>query len=369
MTTASMRRGVGTPTEDGGTQGRSFWSALASRLVVNARRSSVLVCGGTGFVGRALTERLARDGNAPRVLARQPHAARTVLPKTVDVFEGDLVKGTGVTAALEGVSVAFYLVHSMGARLRGRDFAESDRRAAANFTEAASRAGVDRVIYLGGLGDDAPRSSDHLASRREVARILRSGSASVTQLRAGIVVGSGGASFEMMAQLVERLPVMICPRWIDRRCQPIALGDLIEYLVGCLRESGTRAETLDVGGPDVLRYSEMLMRIGRWLRRPPVLVILPAFTPGLSAHWVGYITEVAPELARPIIDGMYVDAVCRDDRIRQLLPIPLQGFDRAASDALAARARSARPPRLRGGRWVRPLEGRIFRLTRSSDIS
>jgi uncharacterized protein YbjT (DUF2867 family) len=333
---------------------------------MESRPSNTLVCGATGFVGKALTERLVREGRAPRVLTRRPDAARASLPTEVELFKGEAVEGTGLDGALSRVSVAYYLIHSMGARPGSLDFAESDRRAASNFVDAARRAGVDRIIYLGGLGDDAPSSSRHLASRREVGRILRSGPAAVTELRAGIVVGAGGASFEMMAQLVERLPVMICPRWIDRRCQPIALPDLVEYLIGCGRESRTRSESYDVGGPDVLRYSEMLMRIGRLVHRPPCLVILPRFTPGLSAHWVAYITEVSPDVARPVIDGMYVDAVCRDDRIRQVLPISLQGFDRSVSEALAARARTLHPPRLRGGHPVRPVEGRILRLIREA---
>jgi len=282
------------------------------------------------------------------------------------VFDGEVVEGRGLDVALEGVSVVYYLIHSMGDRPGAFDFAELDRRAASNLANAARRAGVDRIIYLGGLGDDAPASSYHLASRREVGRILRAGSAAVTQLRAGIVVGPGGASFEMLVQLVERLPLMICPRWIDRRCQPIALPDLVEYLVGCRREGRTRGESYDVGGPEVLRYAEMLMRVGRLVHRPPCLVILPRFTPSLSAHWVGYITDVAPDLARPIIDGMYVDAVCRNDRIREVLPLRLQGFDEAISDALVARARRPHPPRLRGGHPIRPLEGRILRLTRGN---
>lgn len=341
-----------------------FSRGATSSGPMGSRSSKILVCGGTGFVGRALTDRLVREGELPRVLARRPEVARPALPTGVTLFEGDAVEGAGLDAALEGVSVVYYLIHSMGARSRGLDFAESDRRAATNVVAAARRAGVDRIIYLGGLGDEALTSSRHLASRREVGRILRSGPASVTQLRAGIVVGPGGASFEMMVQLVERLPVMICPRWIDQRCQPIALADLVDYLVGCSRESRTRGETYDAGGPDVLPYSEMLMRIGHLLHRPPCLVVLPRFTPGLSAHWVGYITEVSADVARPVIDGMYVDAVCRDDRIREILRTPLQGFDRAAADALETRARSAPSPRLRGGHPARALEGRIFRLTR-----
>lgn len=332
---------------------------------MTVRAAPILVCGATGFVGSVLVRRLLHDGHLLRVLARRPAAARQVLPSGIPIVEGDAVAGTGLAAALEGVSVAYYLIHSMGARSAHRDFAEADRLAAANFSDAARRAGVERIIYLGGLGDEAPHPSQHLASRREVGRILRSGTASVTQLRAGIVIGPGGASFEMMVQLVERLPVMICPRWIDRRCQPIALGDLVEYLVGCLREPATRDGTYDVGGAEVLPYSEFLMRIGRRLGRPPCLVILPRFTPGLSAHWVGYITDVPPDLARPIIDGMYVDAVCRDDRIRRLLPFPLRGVDAATDEALAARAGDGGRARLRGGHLVRPLEGRTFRLART----
>ncbi|EQD56472.1 NmrA family protein, partial [mine drainage metagenome] len=251
-----------------------------------------------------------------------------------------------------------------GTRRGVRGFAAADRLAATHLMEAARAARVDRIIYLGGLGDDAPAPSRHLESRRGCGP----GSSVPVRRRSpssgrGVVIGAGGSSFEMMVQLVEHLPIMICPRWIDRRCQPIARSDLVEYLLGCHRQDATRGETYDVGGPEVLRYSEMLMRLGRSLGRPPCLVVLPRFTPGLSAHWVGYITDVTPNLARPIIDGMYVEAVCRDDRIRKIFPLPLEPFDRAASEALAARGREPNAHRLRGGHPVRPLEGRIFRLT------
>jgi uncharacterized protein YbjT (DUF2867 family) len=278
--------------------------------------------------------------------------------------EGDLVEGSGLGDALRGISTAYYLVHSLGAPSRNRDFGEADRLAAAHFADAARTAGIDRIVYVGGLGDDAPSRSPHLASRREVGRILASGVVPVTQLRAGIVVGAGGASFEMMVQLVERLPVMLCPRWIDSRCQPVAIDDLVRYLVGCGRDERVRGRTLDVGGPDVLPYSEMLMRVGVALGRRPFLVVLPRFTPGLSAHWVGYITEVPSDVARPIIDGMYVEAVCRDPSIREIFPGPLRRFDRALEDAL--RERSSATHRLRGGHPARPWEGRILRLARDA---
>ena len=267
--------------------------------------------------------------------------------------------------AFRGVSVAYYLIHSMGARRSGTDFATADRRAATNVIQAAGKAGVDRIIYMGGLGDQSQEPSAHLESRREVGRILGSSSVALTQLRAGIVVGPGGSSFEMMVQLVEKLPVMICPRWIDRRCQPIALTDLVQYLVGCGDEERTRGASYDVGGPEVLPYSEMLMRVGRALGREPCLIVLPRFTPGLSAHWVGYITDVSPDLARPIIDGMYVEAICREDRIRHIVPVALTGFDHALVDAVADRRKGNRPHGMLGGHIARPFEGRIFRLARS----
>ncbi len=330
-----------------------------------SRSAEVLVLGGTGFVGRALVAGYAREGVRIRVLARRPEVARALLPPGVEVVEGEASDGAALDRALAGISLVYYLIHSMGPRPAGVGFREVDARIARSVVAATRRANVDRTIYLGGLGDDAPSASIHLASRREVGRILRSGPSAVTQLHAGIVIGPGGSSFEMMVQLVERLPVMICPRWVDRRCQPIALADLVDLLIGCGRDDRTRGSSFDVGGPDVLRYSEMLLRIGEELRRPPCLVILPRFTPALSAHWVGYITEVSPDVARPVIEGMYVDAVCRDERIHDLLPAARTGFDRAIADALAERARCSPAPALRGGHPVRPLEGRVFRLLRS----
>lgn len=326
----------------------------------------VLLCGATGFVGSALTARLVSEGATLRALVRPESTGRARLSPNVREVTGDLRRGTGLDEALADVREVFYLVHSMGRSVRGGDFDEADRQAARHLVEAASRSGAERIIYVGGLGDDASASSSHLKSRREVGKILRSGGPSVTELRAGIILGAGGSSFEMMVQLVERLPGMLCPIWIDRRCQPIALDDLVAYLVGCWREDGTRGATFDVGGPDVLRYSEMLLRIGRQLGRPPCLVVLPRFTPSLSSHWVGYITDVPAELARPIIDGMYVDAVCHEQRIRDMVAVPLTGFEAALDGALRDRRAARGPARFRGGHLLRPLEGRVFRLYRST---
>ncbi len=330
-------------------------------------RPEVLVLGATGFVGRALVARLTGSGVPVRALVRR-RARAAELPAGTETVPGDVVEGTGLRAALQGARIVYYLIHSMGAREGIRDFAALDRTAARNLVAAAEAEHVDRIVYLGGLGDDAPVASHHLASRREVGEILRSGSASVTQLRAGIVIGAGGSSFEMMVQLVERLPAMICPRWIDTRCQPIALDDLVRYLIECGHAARTRGASFDVGGPDVLPYSEILLRIGTEVGRRPCLLVLPRFTPSLSAHWVGFITDVRPDLARPIIDGMYTEAVCRDSRLRDLLPGPLSGVDGAIRAALAERARASPAYRVIGGRLPRWFEGRILRLSRPASF-
>ncbi len=323
-------------------------------------RGPVLVLGGTGFIGQALVQRLLALGVPVRVLVRDPARARRQLPPEVEQVPGDLVSGTGIGSALEGVRVAYYLVHSMGSA--PGSFAERDRIAAHNFVDAESRSGLERVIYLGGLGDESGTASPHLASRREVGGILRAGRAELASLRAGIVVGAGSSSFEMMVQLAEHLPVMICPRWISSRCQPIALADLVRYLVGCQTVDLGDPGSLDAGGPEVLTYAEMLLRTGAALGRRPALLEVPRFTPSLSSHWVAYITSVPAGVARPIIEGMLSDAVCADDRLRTLLPGPLTPFRTAVARALEDRRALGRPPRLWGGHLLRPLEGRWWRF-------
>ena len=324
----------------------------------------VLICGATGFVGGALSRSWDRKGVRVRVLARNPETARARLPPSTDIVGGDLVQGVGLTEALAGIDVAYYLVHSLASRSTKQTFSELDRQAATHFVRAARTSSLSRIVYVGGLGEEHPASSTHLASRREVARILRSGPVPLTYLRAGIIVGPHGSSFEMMAQLVERLPVMICPRWIESRCQPIALADLVRYLTSCATDDNVLGQTYDVGGPDVLPYSEMLLRIGAFLGRRPLLLVLPRFTPSLSAHWVGYITDVPAEVARSIVDGMYVDAVCSESRIREVFPGPLLGFDAAAKEALREAA-SSPGRRLRGDHVAGPLAGRVIRLYRA----
>jgi uncharacterized protein YbjT (DUF2867 family) len=305
--------------------------------VTDAPADRVLVVGGTGFVGRRLVPALLDVQRSVRVLARRPEAASRLLPSSAEVVEGDLLEPFSLGPALEGVEAVYYLVHSMARSDGPEDFAALDRRAAKNLVEAASRAGVPRMIYVGGLGGDVPGRSPHLDSRREVGEILASGGPKLTTLRAAILLGAGGSSFEMVVQLVENLPVLLCPKWIRTRCQPIDVRDLVAYLVGCLDVPETAGQSFDVGGPEVLPYYALLNRIGGRIGRLSRIVVLPVLTPGLSAHWVGLITDVPSPIARDLVEGMRTEVVCRETRIRELVPIPLHSLEAALDDALSHR--------------------------------
>ncbi len=329
-------------------------------------RDRVAVAGASGFVGRALVPRLVADGVRVRAIVRDLTRARTRLPPTVELSRADLASGDGLDRAVYGVDTAYYLVISLGSA-RGRAFAEQDREAARRFVEACDRSGVRRIIYLGGIGEADRPLPAHLASRREVARILGSGSAELTTVGAAMIVGAGGASFEMATQLVERLPVMVLPRWVETRSQPIALADIVEYLAGCRRLPATAGRSYDAGGPETLRYWELLLRIGARLGRVPRLVTVPVLTPSLSAHWVGFITEVDAATARPLVDGLVTEAVERDDSLRRLLPFRRTPFDTAVDLALAARAPApGGRSRIRWRHFPRSLGGGPLRLFRGA---
>jgi uncharacterized protein YbjT (DUF2867 family) len=279
-----------------------------------------LVTGASGFVGRALVPALMAAGHEVRAATRRP-ADYTGGGEAVLL---DVLDGTGLTGALAGCDVAYYLVHSMEAA----EFAARDRDAAARFSEAATAAGT-RVVYLGGLG--AGDVSEHLRSRHEVGRILRAG-ADAVELRAAIVLGAGGASFEIMRQLVERLPAMVCPKWVTTRCQPIALPDMVRYLVGA---AGIPAGAYDVGGPDVLTYEQMMRRYAALTGRRRLIVKVPVLSPRLSSLWLGLVTDLPPAVGRPLVDGLTVEVVVTDDRIRSLIPFTLLGYDDAVRLALS----------------------------------
>lgn len=290
----------------------------------------VLVTGATGFVGGQLVPALVAAGHDVRALVRDPEGYDPV--DGVEVFQGDLLDPGSFDDALAGVSAAYYLVHSMHA---GDDFEERDRRAARNFAEAASGTECERVVYLGGLGEEGEELSAHLESRREVERVLDTGEYDLTTLRAAIIVGHGSASFAMVRQLSSRLPVMVTPRWVQNECQPIAIEDVLAYLVGVLDHPETAGVTYEIGGPDVMTYGQLMKRtatlMGRW---SPLIVPVPVLTPRLSSYWVGMMTDVEWRVARPLIDGLRNAVVVRDDSIRTHLGFELTPFDAAVERAL-----------------------------------
>ncbi len=295
--------------------------------------STLLVTGATGYVGGALVPELLRRGHAVRALVRRPAAAR--LPGEVALAAGDVVAGTGLDEALAGADTAYYLVHAMG---RGNgpaaEFAERDRRAAGHFGAAARRAGVGRIVYLGGLEGAGNHVSAHLRSREEVAEILREHVAGTVHVRAAMVIGSGSASFQMLRALVERLPVMVTPKWIDTRSQPVAIADVVQVLADLADRPDAPAE-VQLGGADVLTYRDMMERMAAALgRRPPVIIKTPVLSPRLSSYWSGLVTPVEAGLARPLIEGLSAEMVVRRPPPPGLNDHP-KGFEEAVREALA----------------------------------
>lgn len=290
----------------------------------------VLVTGASGFVGSRLVPALLSADHDVVVLTRD--AANYDAAKGVTVVEGDVLELGSFEEALDGVDAAYYLIHAMGG---GTGFEQRDRDGAHNFARAAEENDVERVVYLSGLGVEGDDLSAHLRSRREVESVLAEGAYDLTVLRAAIVIGDGSASFRIVRQLASRLPVMITPQWVSTRVQPIAIADVVAYLVGVLDAPETAADTYEIGGPDVLTYKEMLVKTGVLLTgREPYVVPVPLLTPRLSARWVDLVTDVPASVAYPLINGMTTDVVVTDDRIRSEVPIELTPFEPAIRTAL-----------------------------------
>jgi uncharacterized protein YbjT (DUF2867 family) len=289
----------------------------------------LLVTGASGYVGSQLLPELLRRGHAVRALARDPGSKR--FPSGVDARRGDAVSGAGLPEALERCRTAYYLIHSMEGA--AADFAARDRQAAVNFGEAARGAGVERVIYLGGLEPVGADASEHLRSRHEVARLLRERVAELVYVRAAMIIGSGSASFVMLRDLVAKLPVMITPRWVETRTQPIAAADMIRALAD-LAERPEVPEEVQLGGADVLTYREMMRRAARAMgRRPPTIVTTPVLSPRLSSYWVSLFTPYEAGLVRPLVDGLRNEMVVDAPPPDGINDAPM-GFDDAVREAL-----------------------------------
>jgi uncharacterized protein YbjT (DUF2867 family) len=290
----------------------------------------VLVAGSSGFVGRRLCPELQAAGHSVQAMTRHPD---TYAGAGSPVY-GDVHEAESLSAALASCDAAYYLVHSLG----DADFARRDADAARGFARAAADAGLGRIIYLGGLGDDDDDLSEHLRSRREVEELLGSAGVPVTTLRAGIIIGHGGISWEITRQLVEHLPAMITPRWVRTRTQPIAIRDVVRYLVGVLEKPEAAGRTFEIGGPDVLAYVDMLRRVavieGRSLRVVPV----PLLSPRLSSRWLSLVTNVDVPTGRSLVDSMSNEVIVRDKSIRDLVDFEPMGYDDAVLAALGERA-------------------------------
>ena len=294
-------------------------------------QGTVLISGATGFIGKRLTRALLDKGYRVRCMARKDAAA---IPDGAEIVKADMLERASLAQAMEGIDTAFYLVHSMAGGRGG--FERRDREAAGNFVRAAEKAGVRRVIYLGGLGETGDDLSEHLKSRLEVADILRSGKFATTFLRAAVIIGAGGASFELVRGLVQRLPVMITPRWVSTRCQPIAVDDVIAYLAGCLANEHTAGGTYDIGGPDILTYREMMEHFARLEGKRLWILPVPVLTPKLSSYWVALFSTVPPSVSMPLIEGLSNEVICRDNSILTLVPLRLTPYDEAVQRALDA---------------------------------
>jgi uncharacterized protein YbjT (DUF2867 family) len=298
-----------------------------------------LIFGASGYIGSHLVPFLLAEGRQVRASSRNIDVLANRGWTGAELVAADALQPETLDSALRDVDTAYYLVHSMAA---GRHFPELDARAARNFAQAATRQGVNRIVYLGGLVPDSPQSA-HLRSRQETGDILRTGTVPVTEIRAGMIIGPGSAAWEVIRDLVNHLPFMLTPRWVRSRSTPIALGNLLRYLADIPKHRETAGEIYDVGGPDVLTYVEIMRAYGDLVGRHPLIIPVPVLTPRLSSYWLRLVTSVPVNVARALIDGLSQDVVADDERLARLMPQKLLGFRAAAADALEADRRHAIP--------------------------
>lgn len=291
----------------------------------------ILVVGATGFVGDRLVRAL--DANGHDVVAFSRSASADSVPDGAEPFNGDLSEPGTLDGLCDGVDVAYYFIHS----LTSENFAELDRRYAARFRDIASEAGVDRVVYLSGISGDETDLSPHLASRREVESVLAEGSFDLTVLRAAVIIGPESASFRIVDDLTDRLPIMVVPQWVRTPCQPIGIGDVIEYLVGALEADETRAGTYDIGGPSVCSYESLLRQTATEKGRRIRIVPVPVMTPKLSSHWLRFTTDVQYAIARPLAESMRHPVTVREDYdLQSVLPVDRTPIAEAIRESLSA---------------------------------
>lgn len=308
----------------------------------------VLVTGATGFIGSRIVKRLLADGEYNvRCMTRNPDSIFDLFNLSGDIIEvakTDASNYLELVEALKGVDVAFYLIHSMeGSSKKWKEFSKRDRIAAENFAKAASQTNTKRIIYLSGLIDAEHKDlSEHMQSRKEVGDILRTSKAEVTIFRAAVILGQGGGSFQMLQYLVERLPIMVCPKWVLTKSQPISVDDVVTYLIKSIEIKDTANQDYDIGGPEILSYIDMMKRYSNILKKSLKIVIIPFLTPRLSSYWVDLITPVKASLARPLIDSLKHEAIVHEDKIQNLIPIRLKNFEESIRIAMKEEGRKAK---------------------------
>lgn len=292
----------------------------------------ILVTGATGYIGGRLVPRLLESGHSVRCLVRSPEKLQLdTWRDDVEVVQGDVLDSSTLEGAFDGCDAAFYLIHSMDGQ---GNFSERDNRAATNFRDAAEKASVRRIVYLGGLGD-SDDLSEHLSSRQDVGRVLADGTTPVTELRAGVIIGSGSVSFEMLRYLTEVLPVMVTPSWVRTLCQPIAVADVLEILVAAVSDQGSESRIIGIGGPDRLTYEEMMREYAEaaGLRRR-VIIPVPVLSPSLSSHWIGLVTPLPTGVAKPLVDSLRNEVTVDDNSYAEEHAGPLTPYRQAVEDAL-----------------------------------
>jgi len=300
---------------------------------------SIMVTGVTGFIGSRLLSLLSTNGYTVTGLSRK----KLNDTNNVKYVQSDVFDKKQLIKSMQGIEVVYYLLHSMeGNKKEWQEFANREKVQAINFLEAATKSGVKRIIYLGGLVNDSLELSPHMKSRKDVGDILRSGSIPVTEFRASLIIGSQGGSYAMLRYLVERLPVMVCPSWVKSLAQPIAVDDVVFYLAECLSKPETMGQIFEIGGPDKITYEELMRIYSAYLNRNLFVLQIPFLTTRLSSYWVDLITPVKASLARPLIDSLVHDTVVTDDKITKIIPIRLKSV-RESID-IATKEMNSSPP-------------------------
>lgn len=289
----------------------------------------ILITGASGFIGKKLVRFLLGKKISVRVMSRNLESLDNLEHNNLEKIKADAQDYKQVLKALEGIDVAYYLIHSMEGESKDWErFVDLDKRIAKNFADAATECNVKRIIYVGGLVSISDNEmSKHMSSRQEVGEILKTSKAKVTVFRASVILGKGGGGFEMMRYLVERLPIMVCPRWVLTRLQPIYIDDVVRYLYESLNVKETEARTFDIGGPDILEYREMMKKYGKMNNKFIIMIIIPFLSLRFTSYWVDLVTPIKASLARPLVEGLKDESVMTEKSIMDLIPIPLKGVD------------------------------------------